>query len=136
MEPIKLTPEKMAPERIRVYQSNFARFRSLADRYRQDEPLRARIDAGDVADLLPELGINPPPGIEVRIVADSADVHHVVLPPDPNQQLSDEALATIAGGGKTASTGGTVGTAGSMACSTIPSSASTAGSLGSIGTQS
>ena len=136
MEPItiKMTPDKMTPERVQGYQSNFTPFRSLAERYRQDESLRARVDAGDVEDLLPELGINPPPGVEVRIVADGAGTHHVVLPPDPNQQLSDEALAAVAGGGKTASTAGTVGTAGSMACSTVPSSASTAGSAGSVGT--
>ena len=136
MEPItiKMTPDKMTPERVQGYQSNFTPFRSLAERYRQDESLRARVDAGDVADLLPELGINPPPGVEVRIVADGAGTHHVVLPPDPNQQLSDEALAAVAGGGKTASTAGTVGTASSMACSTVPSSASSAGSAGSVGT--
>ena len=135
MEPIiKLTPDKMTPERVREYQSNFAPYRSLAEQYRLDESLRARVDAGDVEDLLPDLGLDLPPGMEVRIVADSADTHHVVLPPDPNQQLSDEALGAVAGGGKTASTAGTVGTASTMASSTVPSSASSAGSAGSVGT--
>lgn len=132
---IKLTPDKMTPDRVQEYQSNFAPYRSLAEQYRQDESLRARVDAGDVEDLLPDLGIiNPPPEVEIRIVADSADTHHVVLPPDPNQQLSDEALAAVAGGGKTASTGGSVGTASTMASSTVPSSASSASTAGSVGT--
>ena len=136
MELIAITPDKTTPEKMLEYRSNYAPFASLAERCSRDEALRARCAAGDVEDLLPDLGIEPPSGVEVRIVGDSAEVRHLVLPPDPNQQLSDETLASIAGGGKTASTAGTVGSAGSMACSTVPSSVSSAGSLGTVGTSS
>ena len=132
MEPTTQTAP--TPEMAREYQSNFAPFRSLSERYWEDESLRERIDAGDVGDLLSGLGIELAPDVEVRIVADGPGTRHIVLPPDPNVALSDEALGAIAGGGKTASTAGTVGTASSMACSTVPSSASTAGSAGSVGT--
>ena len=129
-----MTQTTVTPETAREYQSNFAPFRSLSERYWEDESLRERIDAGDVGDLLPGLGIELAPDVEVRIVADGAGTRHVVLPPDPNVPLSDEALGAIAGGGKTASTAGTVGTASTMASSTVPSSASSAGSAGSVGT--
>ena len=132
MEAMKQTA--LTPERVQGYQANFAPFRSLSERYWADEALRERIDAGDVDELLPELGIELSPDVEVRIVADGADTRYFVLPPDPNVPLSDETLGAISGGGKTASTAGTVGTAGSMACSTVPSSASSAGSAGSVGT--
>ena len=126
----------MTPEVAQKYQANFASFRSLSDRYWEDETLRGRIDAGDVGDLLPDLGIEISPGIDVRIVADSSDTRYFVLPPDPNVPLSDETLGMVAGGGKTASSAGTVGTASTMACSTVPSSASSAGTAGSVGTAS
>ncbi len=126
----------MTPEAVRMYQSNFASFRSLSDRYWEDETLRGRIDAGDVRDLLPDLGIEVSSGTDVRIVADSADTRYLVLPPDPNVPLSDETLGMVAGGGKTASSAGTVGTASTMACSSVPSSASSAGTAGSVGTAS
>ncbi len=129
-----MTQTVPTPEKVRGYQSNFAPFRSLSERYWEDESLRARIDAGDVRDLLPDLGIELAPDVGVRIVADGADVLHFVLPPDPNVALSDETLGAVAGGGKTGSTAGTVGTAGTMACSTVPSSASSAGTAGSVGT--
>ncbi len=122
------------PEMVREYQSNFAPFRSLSERYWEDESLRERIDAGDVGELITDLGIELSPDVEVRIVADGPGTRHIVLPPDPNVPLSDEALGAIAGGGKTASTAGTVGTASTVACSTVPGSASSAGSAGSVGT--
>ena len=120
-------------ERAPELQHNFEPFRALAERYAADEALRAQIDAGDVSDLVADLGIELPAGVEARIVADGAGLHHVVMPPDPNIVLADETLGAVSGGGKTASTAGSVGTASSMACSTVPSSASTAGSAGSIG---
>ena len=127
--------EHMTPEKVQEYQSNFASFRSLSDRYWEDESLRGRVDAGDVGDLLPALGIELPSDMEVRIVADSDDTRYFVLPPDPNVFLSDETLSTVAGGGKTGGTAGTIGTAGSMASSTVPSTMSSAGTLGSVGTR-
>ena len=136
MESLVVTPEKMTPEKMLEYRSNYAPFASLAEHCSRDEALRARCAAGDVEDLLPDLGFVPPPGIEVRIVANSAEVYNVVMPPDPNVALSDETLGMVAGGGKCASTAGTVGSASTVACSCFPSTVITAGTLGSAGTAS
>ena len=106
----------------------------LADRYRNDADLRSRIDGGDVADSLSELGIAVPPDIEVRIFVNTPDTFHVIMPPDPNVELSDETLSMMAGG-KSAGSAGSAGTAGSVSsvCGTYGtvSSASSAGSAGS-----
>ncbi len=45
----------------------------LARRYRDDPDLRARLDAGEVADCLADLDISLPPGVEVRFVANTRD---------------------------------------------------------------
>ncbi len=71
---------------------------ALAERYRSDAALRSRIDGGDMEDALSALGLVPPPGVEVRIAVNTADTFHVVMPPDPNSELSDEALTAVAGG--------------------------------------
>jgi hypothetical protein len=126
--------DHLTPENVEKYRGNWEAFEALGERYRADSALRDRLDGGDVSDALTELGLVLPPDIEARIVADTSDMMHVVLPPDPNTNLSDEMLSAVAGGGKTAGSAGTVGTAGSVACSTIPSSASSAGTAGSAGT--
>ena len=61
-------------------------FDEVAERYRADPDLRSRIDGGDVADLLPELGISMPAGVGARIVVNTAETFHVVLPSDPNEE--------------------------------------------------
>ena len=110
-------------------------FDTLAERYRSDAALRSRIDGGDVEDSLSDLDLVLPPGIEVRIAVNTADTFHVVMPPDPNIELSDEALGAVAGG-KSAGSAGSVGTAGTMGCSSSPSSVSTAGTGGTAGSAS
>ena len=124
------TPEKIAQARI-----FYDRFNNFSVRYRDDASLRALIDDGDVSDSLAELGIDLPSGIQARIVADTHETFHVVLPPDPNVELSDEALDMVAGG-KTAGTAATGGTASTAATSTAFSSASSAGSASTAGTAS
>ena len=111
-------------------------YEDFANRYRNDAGLRSRIEGGDVADSLTELGIVLPPGIEARIVANTADTFHIVMPPDPNAELSDEALSMVAGGksASTAGSAGTVGTIGSV-CGTA-GTVSTAGSAASAGSAS
>lgn len=126
-------PIGFTPERKKKLSSNYAAFEDLASRYRGDPDLRARVDAGDVSDLLTELGVSVPAGIEARIVANTADTIHFIFPPDPNAQVSDELLSVVAGGGKTANTTGTVGSAGSFACSSAPSTAGTVGTAGTAG---
>ena len=102
----------------------------LAQRYRDDPELRARIDSGDTADALAELGIDLPPDVDHRIVANTDDVYHLALPPDPNEAITDEALGSVSGGNSNVSTAGSVGSMGSFGCSCFPSSVSSVGSLG------
>ena len=112
------------------------RFHVFAARYREDSGLRARIESGDLSDAIAELGLpSPPESIQVRIVADTPEVVHIVLPPDPNADLTDESLRAVAGG-KTAGTAGSVGSASTFACSCSPSSAGTVSSGGTAGSSS
>lgn len=90
---------------------------SLAERYRGDEELRARIDSGDAANALAEIGVAVPPGAEVRVVENTDDVYHVAMPADPSAELSDRALAPVAGG----STADAVPLSSAGTVSTIPS---------------
>ena len=98
----------------------------LLERYHEDESLRTRIHDGDASEVLSDLGITMPDHMEVRIVADTDDVSHVIFPADPNKSLSDEQLTSVVGGE----------TAGSLACvgslSSFPSSVSSALSAGSV----
>ena len=95
----------------------------IAERYRSEPDLRATL-AGDAHRALTGMGLLLPEGVEVRVHANTADTLYLVLPPDPNVELSDEALAAVAGGDSVGSAG-TVSTFGS-----IP------GTWGSLGTAS
>ena len=113
----------------------FLALEDLAIRYRDDDALRARLDSGDVSETLTELGIQVHEDVKFRVAANSVDTFHVVLPPDPNTELSDESLVAVAGG-KSAGSAGTVGSAGTFACACSPSTVSTAGSAGTAGSAS
>jgi len=116
------------------------KFRTLAERYHNDASLRARIDSGDVSEAIEYLGIAPADKGEIRVVADTPDLLHFVMPRpvrDSDLRLPDETLSGIAGGGgHCAGTGACASTAGSMACSTVPSSASSGGSVSTVGSAS
>ena len=73
---------------------------NVAARYWEDKLFRlARIDSGnDIDDVLVELDVDLPPGVAARLVANTSDTYHVVFPPDPNVDLSDESLSMVAGG--------------------------------------
>ncbi len=107
----------------------------LAEAYRGDPEFRSRADE-DPRAVLAERDFEVPPGVEVRFAADTDDVFHLVLPPDPNVALSDEALGMVAGG-KSASTIGSAGSASTVStiCTTA-SCAASASSLGSAGSAS
>ncbi len=45
-----------------------------------------------------ENSIEVPEGIEIRIVANTAETMHFILPPEPSDELTDEQLEGAAGG--------------------------------------
>lgn len=127
MNPIQVTDE---------HGENLERFADMAARFRDDAELRARVESGDLENELRELGVDPIPGVEMRIVADSDEVTHFTFPPDPNAGLGDESLRGVAGGVDTAGTAGTVSSASTLACSCAPSTLGSGGCVGTAGTSS
>ena len=73
------------------------RVRSFLDAYHRDPDLRSRCESDPHA-VLAENGVEVPLGYEVRFVANTADVFHFTLPPDPNAPLTEEELAGVVGG--------------------------------------
>lgn len=69
----------------------------LSQAYHEDADFRSRCDA-DPRAAVAERGFDVPSWIDLRIVANTPETHHVVLPPDPNAELSDEDLKAVAGG--------------------------------------
>ncbi len=63
-----------------------------------DEALKKRL-LTDPVGVFKERGIEVPPGAQVKVVEDSPQATHYVLPAKPSEeQLSEEELATVAGG--------------------------------------
>lgn len=110
---------------------DWTRFEELAERYRNDPELRARVEDGDAGGEVAALGLALPPGVETRIVANTDEVFHLPLPSDPDGPLGDETLRHVTGG-STLGTASTVGSVGSL--STTPSCFGSASSGGSVGT--
>ena len=73
------------------------RVHSFVNEYHRTPELRARCQS-DPHSVLAENGVEVPLGYDVRFVADTADLHHFVLPPDPNASLEDEDLDMVVGG--------------------------------------
>ena len=61
-----------------------------------DAAFKARLLADPVA-VLREVGIEVSPGIALRVLEDTAQTVHLVIPARP-AELTDEALADVAGG--------------------------------------
>lgn len=70
---------------------------SFVNEFHRNPELRARCQADPHA-VLAENGVDVPLGYDVRFVADTAEVHHFVLPPDPNASLDDDDLEMVVGG--------------------------------------
>ena len=56
-----------------------------------DEDLKRRLIA-DPAAVLQEYGIEAPQDVELNVVEDTAQVRHLIIPPSPSDDLSDEDL--------------------------------------------
>lgn len=80
---------------------------TLADQTRADPEFRARLKDEPRA-ALRSYGLELLPEMEVRVVENTGEVAHVVLPPNPNTVLADHALVGIAGGTGSPA-GGTIG---------------------------
>ena len=73
------------------------RYDEFMSRIQSDPGLRARMFAAP-ADVLEEHGIGVPPGMELRVVEDTAEIRHVALPPSTNAAVPDAAVEAVAGG--------------------------------------
>ena len=116
MADVRISPEVFAQQAAIILQ--------VAERYRDDADFRATV-SGDARDALAGMGLALPEGVEVRVHANTADTMYLVMPPDPNGELSDEALVAVAGGGVVSS----IFSASSIGC--IPFTASTVATVGS-----
>lgn len=100
----------------------------IADAYHDDDAFRAHVD-GNPREVLFERGVKMPEGYDIKVVINELDLVHVVFPPDPNTELSDDALSVVSAG-STASSAGTASTVGTLV--TTVGSASTAGTAGTL----
>src|SRR5262245_16660882 len=69
-----------------------------------DDAFKARLLA-EPGPTLAEQGFEMPLGIEVKIHESTATLVHLTLPPAPSEDLSDEQLDAVAGGGSVGSAG-------------------------------
>ena len=102
-------------------------FRALVERYHADPDYRRQVEADPVA-AFHEQGMELPSNIAVRVLANTDDTFYMVLPHDPNMDLGDELLNSVAGGG-----GATMGTAGSLSSAATASCPGTFGTVGTVG---
>ena len=71
---------------------------TFVDRFRADADFRAEVEA-DPKSAFAALGVEIPPRVDgVRIVENTEDTFHFVLPPGPNGDLPDDELSGISGG--------------------------------------
>ncbi len=121
-------------EEVYEYFANGYEFlKDFSKQYWSDEALRARVDSGDMSLIREGIKALSFPEVELKLAANTSDVYHVVMPPDPNYALSDQALDKVAAGSNTAGSVSSAGSAGTLATSTMASSASSAGSVGCAG---
>lgn len=83
--------------------AEFLRYYELLEKfsadYHSDARLKARIDGGDIAPAVEALGLEDVRReVEVRIVSDTQEVRHVIMPPAAEQVISDSLLEMVAGG--------------------------------------
>ena len=92
----------------------------LANAYASDPEIRSRADINPV-ELLSDFGVSVSFDSNVSIVQNTKGVFHFVMPPNPNESLSDEELEVVSGG----SFGNGEGMSSLATASSIPSTVST-----------
>jgi Nitrile hydratase, alpha chain len=76
--------------------------REIVDRASSDQEFRRQLISDPRATLESELGTALPQGVEVSVLEETSSHYYLVLPPEgvaAGTELSDEALASVAGGG-------------------------------------
>ena len=112
-------------ERLRAHAE---RLDALAVRFRNDERLRQRLETGDARAEISNLGLEElPPEVELRVVANTDEVVHFVMPPDPNAALDDVDLVGVSGGNSVSSAASLGTIASAPSCISSGSTASSAG---------
>ena len=83
--------------------AEFLRYYELLEKfsadYHSDAALKARIDGGDIAPAVEALGLEDVQReVQVRIVSDTQEVRHVIMPPPAERVMPDSLLEMVAGG--------------------------------------
>jgi hypothetical protein len=65
-----------------------------------DPAYKARL-LKDPRGALAEVGVTVPDNVNLKVLEDTGTLMHLVLPAAPSGELSEEALAKVAGGGRT-----------------------------------
>jgi hypothetical protein len=68
-----------------------------------DDALRSRLLNNTMA-VLKEHGLQPPLGLQVKVLENSMDVMYMVLPAQESGELSENAMERVAGGASTGAT--------------------------------
>ena len=97
--------EPSSAERSTAARHASLKLATLADQTRAAPEFRARLKDAP-REALRDYGLELSPELEVRVVENTGEVAHVVMPPNPNTVLADHALVGIAGG--TGTNAGTV----------------------------
>ncbi len=63
----------------------------------EDEAFKAVL-LSDPMKVFKENGVEVPEGVEIRMVENNADTMHLILPPEPSDELKDEDLEGAVGG--------------------------------------
>lgn len=98
-----------------------------AVRYRGAEGLRQRLEAGGAGAEAAKRELGLPPEVDVRFVANTDEIVHFVMPPNPNAALEDAALTGVVGGSSVSSAGSVSTVASAPSCISSGSTASSAG---------
>ncbi len=80
---------------LKQFEKNFT---DLVAKAWKDEAFKAEF-LSDPTKLFNENDMETPENMEIRVVENTADTIHFILPPEPSDELSDEMLADMSGGG-------------------------------------